>query len=96
MLVLYRVSADCGLYYGQLGGQWQWEWGAVKILLRKFYWSEKFDGEEFKVCLIYILFHHLEGLGRCCHTSNERKSYEQQALTMTGDMRVTHASNDRA
>ena len=40
---------------GQLGGTWTWEWSAVRDVLRRFYWSEKFFGEEFEVSLIPIL-----------------------------------------
>lgn len=36
---------------GQLGGTWTWEWSAVRDVLKRFYWSEKFFGEEFKVGL---------------------------------------------
>ena len=40
---------------GQLGGTWTWEWSAVRDVLRRFYWSEKFFGEEFQVSLLPIL-----------------------------------------
>ena len=40
---------------GQLGGTWKWEWGAVKDVLKRFYWSEKFFGEEFQVGLFLFL-----------------------------------------
>ena len=34
---------------GQLGGKWRWEWNAVKDVLKRFYWCERFFGEEFEV-----------------------------------------------
>lgn len=34
---------------GQLGGKWKWEWNAVRDVLKRFYWSERFFGEEFEV-----------------------------------------------
>ena len=40
---------------GQLGGTWKWEWSAVRDVLKRFYWSEKFFGEEFQVSLVYFV-----------------------------------------
>lgn len=40
---------------GQLGGGWQWGWETVKPLLKRFYWCERFFGEEFKVSFIHPL-----------------------------------------
>lgn len=34
---------------GQLGGKWKWEWSAVRDVLTRFYWCERFFGEEFEV-----------------------------------------------
>ena len=39
---------------GQLGGTWKWEWSAIRDVLKRFYWSEKFFGEEFKVSLFQV------------------------------------------
>ncbi|KAG7004490.1 hypothetical protein G7Y79_00025g057760 [Physcia stellaris] len=40
---------------GQLGGGWHWGWETVKPLLKRFYWCERFFGEEFKVSFIHPL-----------------------------------------
>ena len=49
---------------GQLGGDWKWEWNAVKAVLERFHWCERLFGEAFKVsqfrispCVEDILHH---------------------------------------